>query len=238
MSGIRIAVRRRREYVTISRVIAILSLCMPLAAQSLDEVMSRIDKNAPQFKSMTAEMKSDMHTAIVNDDTIDNGAMRVKREKSETLGRIDFTGTDAKQVSFDGKTVSILYPKIKTVQVYKLGNNKALLDQLLLLGFGSTSAELKSAYDISWKSVENVDGKPADRIELIPKSKDLQSHLKKIDLWIPTGSGVPVQQQFFTSANGDYRLATYTDIKMNPNIPEGSLKLNIPKGFKIEYPTF
>ena len=207
-----------------------------LAAQSLNDALARIDKSAPQFKSMISDMKSDVHTAIVNDDTVDNGTMKLKRDKGVTLALIEFTGADAKGVAFDGKTVSIYYPKIKTEQIYDLGKNRGLLDQFLLLGFGSTSAELKSAYNISWKGSENVNGKPADHLQLLPKSPEALMHLKRVDLWIPQGSGIPVQQQFFTSASGDFRLVTYSNMKVNSSV-EGSLKLNLPKGVHVERPT-
>lgn len=241
MSGIRTSLGARPSSVVrigvVQNVLALLILCSPVTAQSLDDVLARIDRSAPQFKSMSADMKSDMHTAIVNDDTIDNGTIKVKRERADLLARMEFT--DGKQVSFDGKTVSIYYPKIKTEQIYNLGNNKALLDELLLLGFGSTGAELKKGYDVSWKGVETVAGKPADRLQLIPRAKELLSHLKRVDLWFPEGSGIPVQQQFLTSASGDYRLVTYSNIKLNPNIDSGSLKLSgLPKDVHIEKPTF
>jgi len=61
-------------------------------------------------------------------------------------------------------------------------------------------------------------------------------HLKRVDLWIPQGSGIPVQQQFFTSESGDFRLVTYSNMKVNSSV-EGSLKLNLPKGVHVERPT-
>jgi outer membrane lipoprotein-sorting protein len=217
-------------------VLAALVLVAPLGAQSLDAVYARLDKSAPQFRSVSADIRRKIHTAVVNDDSVEAGTIKVKREKSGTRMLIDFTAPDKKTVAFDGATVSIYYPKIKTVQVYNVGDKRSLIDQLILLGFGATSDDLKAAYDATWAGAESVDGKPTSHIALIPKSKDILMRLKKAELWISDANGTPLQQRFMTSASGDFMLVTYTDVKLNIVISDGSLKLTYPKGVQIEHP--
>lgn len=208
-----------------------------LPAQSLSGVLARIDKTAPSFKSMTADIKRMVHTAIVNDDTTESGTIRFKREKAnETRALIEFTGADAKSVAFDGATVSLYYPKIKTVQIYNVGEKRSMIDQFLLLGFGATGTELQAAYEVTWVGTEQIAGKPAGHIQLIPKAKDVLQRLKKAELWIDDLTGAPVQQRFVTSASGDFMLVTYTAMKPNASVSEGSLKLKLPAGAKIERP--
>jgi outer membrane lipoprotein-sorting protein len=207
-----------------------------LLAQSLETAFAKLDKAAPQFKSFSADLKSMTHTAVVNDDSAETGSIKVRRDKNETRMLIDFTGADAKTVAFDGTSVSVYYPKIQTVQVYAVGDKRSLIDQFLLLGFGATSADLQSKYDVTWVGAENIEGQPASHIQLIPKSKEVLQRLKKAELWISDSTGLPVQQRFFTSASGDYRLVTYINPKLNPSISDNSLKLNLPKGVKTEHP--
>ncbi len=213
------------------------ALSVPLAAQSLTAVMTRIDKTAPQFKSMTADIKRTVHTAIVNDETVENGTIKFKREKAgDTRALIAFTGPDAKSVAFDGASVSLYYPKIKTVQIYNVGDKRGLIDQFLLLGFGATSAELQTAYEITWVGMEKIAAKPANHLQLIPRSKEALQRLKKAELWIDADTGTPVQQRFVTSASGDFMLVTYTSMKANAPLSDGSLKLIYPKVVQIERP--
>ena len=139
-------------------------------------------------------------------------------------------------MSFDGATVSLYYPKIKTVQIYDVGDKKNMIDQFLLLGFGATGTELQAAYEVSWVGTEPIAGKPASHIQLIPKSKEVLQRLKKAELWIDDATGAPVQQRFVTSASGDFMLVTYTSMKPNTAVSDGSLKLSYPKGVQIERP--
>jgi outer membrane lipoprotein-sorting protein len=218
------------------RGLALLMLASSLGAQSLDAVYARLDKSAQQFKSVSADLKRDVHTAVVNDDTIETGTIKVKREKSGTRMLIDFTAPDRKTVAFDGATVSVYLPNVKTVQIYNVGDKRGLIDKLLLLGFGATSDELRADYDVTLVGVEPIDGKPTNHIQLIPKAKDVLMRLKKADLWISDATGTPVQQRFVTSASGDFMLVTYGDAKLNTVISDGSLKLTYPKGVHTEHP--
>jgi outer membrane lipoprotein-sorting protein len=152
----------------------------------------------------------------------------------DTRMLIDLTEPDPKTVAFQGRKLEIYYPKIETVQEYDVGKNKNLLDQFLLLGFGSTSKELESAYDIRVAGPETVAGQKTTRLELIPKSSDVQQHLKKVELWIAE-SGYPAQQKFYLPA-GDYSLVTYINLKPNVDMPDSALKLKLPKNVKREYP--
>jgi outer membrane lipoprotein-sorting protein len=218
---------------------AITILADPACAQSLDAVFARLDKSAQQFHAVIGDIKRNVHTAIVNDDSIENGTIKVKRDKNGvTRMLIDFTGADAKSVAFDGATVSVYYPKIKTVQLYNVGDKRSLIDQFLLLGFGVSSAELKAAYEVTWVGAESVDGKSSSHIQLIPKSKDVLMRLKKAELWISDATGMPERQRFVTSASGDFMLVTYTNAKLNPALTDGALKLVYPKGVQIQHPQF
>ena len=226
----------RKRHTSVGVLVALLFV-IPLSAQSLDAVYARLDKSAQQFKSVSANIKRDTHTAVVNDDAIETGAIRVKRDKNGTRMLIDFTTPDKKTIAFDGDTGSVYYPKIRTVQIYTVGEKRNLVDQILLLGFGATSDELKAAYDVAWVGTDTIDGKPASHIQLIPKSKDVLTRIKKAELWVADANGTPLQQRFVTSTSGDFMLVTYTDIKLNPQLTDGSLKLTYPKDAKIEHPT-
>lgn len=216
------------------------SIALPVAAQSpaaLNDAFAIMDKTALQFKGVTAGIRRDVHTAVINDDAMDMGSIKVKREKShDTRMLIEFTGPDAKIVSLDGTNVSVYYPKIKTVQIYDVGSKRSLVDKFLLLGFGATSADLKDAYDVTLLGSEKIADQNSWHLQLIPKSQDELKNLKKAELWIDQSNGLPAQQRFVTSSSGDFTLVTYTNMKLNPALSDSSLKLNIPKGVTVEHP--
>ena len=195
-----------------------------------------MDKTAREFKAVEADLHRDVYTAAIDEHERDMGTIRVKREKDNVLMLINFTGPDAKSVSLDGKELSVYYPKIKTVQKYDISNHRNEVEQFLLLGFGATSAELQMSYDVTFIGMEQVSGMNTWHLQLVPKSKEVLQHLKKAELWIGEMNGLPMQQKFFMSGNGDYELVTYSNMKFNPSFTEGDMKLKTPKGVTIQHP--
>ena len=213
----------------------LIACSLAAAAEIPAALAARMDQTALVFKSFSADLKQTDHTAIVNDDANLSGTFRMRRLKpGDARVLIDYQGADARTIGFEGDKVQIFYPKIKTVQIYQVGNRRSLVDQFLLLGFGATIAELKAAYDISYLGPETIAGTATSHLKLIPKSADVLKILKVAELWMNDATGQPVQQKFSTSTSGDYKLVTYLDAKQNPALSDKELRLNLPKGAVVQ----
>jgi outer membrane lipoprotein-sorting protein len=63
----------------------------------------------------------------------------------------------------------------------------------------------------------------------------LRNNIARIWLWIDPARGISVQQQFF-QPDGDYRLAKYSNIKINQKLPDDVFKLKTTKKTKFVSP--
>jgi outer membrane lipoprotein-sorting protein len=204
-------------------------------AEDLDAVLARIDRAGAAFRGMSARVNRLSHTAVINEDNADSGTMLLKRTKPRDMRMlVDLTQPDPKTVAFQGRKVDVYYPKIQTVQEFDVGKSRELLDQFFLIGFGTSRADLERAYHIRLLGPDTVEGQKTERLELVAKSKEVLQHLTKFELWI-SEEGYPVQQKFYLPG-GDYMLVTYSDMKINPDLPDSALKLHLPRGVKWEYP--
>lgn len=210
-------------------------LGFPATTESLENVLERMDRAASSFKALSADVKSAQHTAVINEDSVDIGRMLLKRSKRDMRMLVELTQPDLKAIAIQGHKVEIYYPKRKAVEEYDIGERRELLDQFLLIGFGTSGKELSSAYSISVLGADTVAGQAAAHLELAPKSPEVLKNLKKLELWIPESEGYPIQQKFYLAA-GDYKLVTYTNVKVNPPLTDGDLKLKAPKDVKREFP--
>jgi outer membrane lipoprotein-sorting protein len=198
----------------------------------LATAFARLDKAAPSFKGLTADMKRMHHTALVNADDVDEGTITVKKYKPGDIRiLVNFAKPEPKMVSIGNGKVLQYTPKTKEAQELDIRKHRDLVNEVMLLGFGSSSEELKNSYTIQPGGSETINGTPTIRIELVPKSEEVRHNIKKADLWIPE-SGIPVQQKFYESG-GDYQLATYSNAAMTSNIPDSAVKLDLPKGVKV-----
>jgi len=201
------------------------------ADPALDAALARIDQASAGFKGLTANIRKVAHTDVVDKDDIDSGTIVVKRFKAHDIRiRIDLKDPRQQTVTIgEGKAI-VFSPLTNEAQEFNLGKDRSMVDQFMLLGFGSTSAELKSAFDVTFGGPDTVNGEQAIRLVLAPKDKELLIHIKRCELWI-SDKGITVQQKFYTGGK-DYLLSTYSRMMLNPAIADSAVKLDLPRGVK------
>ena len=200
------------------------------AAQSLPEILARMDKEAPNFHAISADIDMKTYTEVLRDTTDEKGTLKMQRlGPNDVRAIIDFSrGSDARVIGFLEKVVVIYYPNLKQYQEYPVGRNSDVLNQFLLLGFGSSGRELAQRYDITDEGQEKVAGQDTTKLLLIPKDSKVLERLAKAEIWIPAAAAYPVQQQFYEPSK-NYRLVQYTNTILNPPI-KGRLELQMPRG--------
>ncbi|MGB7759327.1 MAG: outer membrane lipoprotein carrier protein LolA [Bryobacteraceae bacterium] len=199
-------------------------------ADQLQATLDRMDRAAAGFKGLSADLTQVSHTDVINVDEKSSGSMAVRCPKPHELrARVDILEPkpDAKKVLLTPHRVEMYYPKNNTVQIIDLDRkSSSLVHQFMLLGFGSTSAEIRNSYKVELGGPETVAGQKTVRLVLTPRSADVLAQLTKVELWISDTLGIAVQQKLYEPGD-DYILATYTNVKLNPGTPE--LKWDIPK---------
>jgi outer membrane lipoprotein-sorting protein len=202
---------------------------------SLDQTLASMDRAAGAFRGMSASLAQTTFTAIINDTSQERGTIQMQRSRGRDLEmRVEFGEPDVRTIVFSGKTAEIYYPKIQTVQVYDLGKHRRLIDQFLLLGFGTAGQDLGKSYSLKVNGEEQVGDAATTQLELTPKSEAMLEHVTKIELWI-SAEGHPLRQKFY-KPSGDYTLVEYSDLKINPPFAKDALRLKPPPGVKREFP--
>ena len=205
------------------------SFCL-LRADTAEAVLARMDKAAPSFKAMSSNVRMVTHTAVLNDNTVETGTFEMQKGKGKEVRAImNLSENGGREIGFFGKTVRIYYPNLNTYQDYSMGKNN-LLNQYLLLGFGSSGKDLSRGYTITADGTESINGRPATKLMLIPKDQAELEHLTKVEVWIPNDAANPVQQEFY-EPSGNSRKVIYSDIEINPSI-KGVLEMKLPPGAK------
>jgi outer membrane lipoprotein-sorting protein len=193
---------------------------------NLDEVLKQIDREQSQFQSLTASIERTKVTVVVNDRSTESGQIEIRRDGRM---RIDLTSPDQKTILRDGDHLYVYTPKIRRVEEYDLGKHRDLVDQLLLLGFGTSGDILKRSYLITLQGEETLSGQKVVRLELTPRSDDVRKQISKIDLWVNEGSWLPAQQQFYETGSGDYSIIQYLNVARNVSIPDARFRPAWPK---------
>lgn len=207
-------------------------------ADSLDAVLQRMDQAAPKFRSLTAKVHHVDYTDVLSDKAEEDGTFNMmKHAKTGVVLLGKFTGKDERTVRIAGNQIEVYYPKANEVDQFDTRKFTKSADQLLLVGFGTTKAELQKNYDISLGGNETVGTTKATRIDLNPKSSEAKKLFNVIQLWIPDGGANPIQEKVLSGKqNKDYKLFLFSDEQIrtsaDPALPESDFKLNLPAGVK------
>lgn len=200
------------------------------AAETLDQVLNHMDAAAKDFKSYSADLTRKDYDSLVDATDVYTGSIRLKHVKNGVVGIMDFTqGPDHFTIALEGNTVEKYLPKANQVQIYNVKEFAHTIDEVILIGFVVTRADMERDYSIKLAGAASIQGKATSHLILTPKSEETLKYIKTIELWIPEGSGNPIQQKA-SEPSGDYKLGTYSNLKVNPNLPDSAFQLVLPKG--------
>ena len=207
----------------------------PAQNEELAQVLARMDKAAKAFQGMTVNVHKVSYTAIIKDESVESGVVKMKHARVHEIDALwQVAGDEPKTYEFRNRKVSVYLPKINTVQIYDLGKHGEQLDQFILLGFGTPVADLEKSYTIRLLDQNPLGGAPVAHLELMPTSAEVTNYVKRIELWISTDSGYPVQEKLH-QGSGNYLLFTYSGLKLSPVPTDKELELKLPPGVQKEY---
>jgi outer membrane lipoprotein-sorting protein len=199
----------------------------PQGNWTLDNVLKQLDTQAADFQSLTADLERTKVTVVVNDKSTESGKIFVRRDGKM---RIELTQPDPQTILRDGDIFYIYNPKIHRVEEYNLGKRKSVVDQFLLLGFGTSGTSMKDSYAITLQGEVMLDNRKVILLELSPKTDEVKRQLSKIQLWLDESTWLPAQQQFYETGSGDYLIVRYKNVARNVRIPDSQFRPHWPHG--------
>jgi outer membrane lipoprotein-sorting protein len=190
----------------------------------LESVLTQMDAAAKNFRTTEANVVWEQYQKVIDETETEKGKIYFRREGAEVQTAVDFAEPEKKYVVYSGGKVQVYQPKIDQVNEYSPGKNRSDVESFLVLGFGGSGHDLLKSYEVMFQGKDNASGLAAEKLELIPKSEHVRTNIARIILWIDPARGISVQQQVF-EPSGDYRLAKYSDIRINQKLPDGAFKL-------------
>lgn len=219
-------------------VVTLALLAGSAAAQSpakLESVLDAMDAAAANFRATEADFVWTQYTKVVDESEDQSGKVYFRRSNNQIQMAADILQPHAKVVVYADGQVRMYQPSIDQLTIYNAGKNKAEMESFLVLGFGGRGHDLLKSYDVKYLGGEAAGGVSAEKIELIPKSAKVRANFNRIVLWIDPARGISVQQQLFTPA-GDYRLAKYSNIRINQKISDDVFKIKTTGKTKVVTP--
>lgn len=221
----------QKKWINAVCAVALVILTAALNAKSTqpwtsESVLTMMDRSAKDFHTLTADVQHIKYTDVVKDTSTETGQMWVRRDEKMC---IEILKPDPRTILRTGDSLYVFNPKINRVEEYDLGKNRSMVDQYVLLGFGTRSEAIKKNYLVAVSGEQELDGRRTVVIELTPISPQMRDQITKIQMWIDEASWLPIQQKFFEAGSGDYFIFKYSDVRKNLKIVDSRFKPNWPK---------
>jgi len=206
-------------------------------ADDLPKVLAKLDSSSTQFRSAQADISWDnVQTEPLPDTDSQAGTVLFERKAGQLSMALHLKTDNGKPVLKDmvysGGLFKLYEPRIKQMQVFKAGSNRAEYDTFLTLGFGGSGKDLQRTWDVSYSGAEAVDGQQAWKLTLAPKEESVRKTFPKVVLWVDMSRGIALKQQSF-DPSGNYRVVTYRNIRLNESVPGNAFELKPPAGTNI-----
>ena len=172
---------------------------------TLDGVLRQLDRADKNFHSLSADVERTKVTVVVNDKSVETGSILVRGDKM----LLEMKAPDARTILRTGDTLYIYTPGLKRVEEYNLAQHRSLVDQYLLLGFGTSGKDLQKAYLVTLLGERTLDGKKTAELELTPKSQEARNQISKIQIWLDESTWLPVQQQFHSPRSENFQMGRH-----------------------------
>ncbi len=201
----------------------------------LEAALTQMDKSAASFRSAEADFVWDQFQAIVQEHDLQKGKVFFVRHEKDTHMAAQINEPDKKQVVFTEGKIRFYQPKIDQVTEYEAGANKEEVESFMVLGFGGRGHDLLKSFDVKHGGEETIDGVKTVKLELTPKADKVKKMFSRFILWIDPARDVSLKQQAF-EPSGDFRTATYSNIRLNEKVPEDTFKLKTTSKTKVVRP--
>ena len=201
------------------------------AAGDIKTTLAKLDAAAARFHSTNADFEfNSVQTEPVPDTEVQKGTVYYSREGSVFqmglhINSVDGMVAERIIVCCEGGAIQLYDAKLN--QVTRL-NKLSQYESYFMMGFGASGKELAQKWEITDDGSETIDGTKTEKLELVAKDPAVRRNIAKVTLWMDLDTGVSLKQRFDEDSS-HYRIATYTNIKMNGTQPKDAFTFKTNK---------
>jgi len=201
---------------------------------SIDEAMwrrlKRLDERAAEIHSFTAAFRQEKHPTFLEEPIASRGRIRLKGDRM----RWDTKGEQPTRMLVTPTRLRIYYPKQELLEIYPADER-----------FGGVVAspvprlrDLLSSFRMRAAPVPSGEGEEGDgektygaslRLRLVPREEKAREHIQRVVVYLDETRGCAKGVRI-TDADGERTEIAFSEIRINPEVPDESLTLEVPEG--------
>jgi len=183
-------------------------------ADLFDEIYKKGQPLDATIKTIRAKFTETTTSSLLKEPLVAEGTLLAVRPSDILL---TYTKPERKLLRIDAKTLLFIWPDKKLRQTSDIHESQARVQKYFV---DKSPDELRRHFAIT-AAVDPA--KPGTwRIDMVPKRKQIQQGVSRIQLWISEKSSM-LSTMVLTFASGDTKTMTFTDVEVNPPITVADL---------------
>jgi len=180
-----------------------------------DELFAQGQAKNGNLKTLTASFVETTTSTLLTKPLVSSGTLAVERPSRIVMR---YAKPDDRVVLIDGDTLTMFWPSKNVRQSKDIGAAQKRIQKYFV---DSNPNELRSHFTITAR--EATDRPGTYDVEMIPKRKQIQEGLSKLELWVDRSTQLMTAMRM-TFPNGDTKLLTFADVKANVPIDPALFK--------------
>jgi outer membrane lipoprotein-sorting protein len=220
-------------------ILSILACFFNLDAQGkvdpeLQRIFGQMNDAGKSIRSYAAKFSKTNYTAVIKQfDTPATGDFFFKRaQDGSALLKMDQTSPGKSILTVMNGVATQYQPGIKQALIVNLGKHRDKIEYLII-GNSESPEKLQQTFNVSYQGSETINGKPCSVLLLKPKNPNEASYISSITLWLSKSNGMQLRNKL-QEPSGDYILFSFSDEKLNVNIPNSKFDQKLPSGTDIQ----
>ena len=221
---------QKQAFIAVTIALFFAPVCPTLAAQDLKTVLAKLDAAAADFHSSSADFQYDVVvTDPVPDTDVQKGSVYYLRKGNGFQSGVHINQVNGKPVPktivFAGGVLKV-YDKLNDqLTTFKKAGQ---YESYLALGFVASGKDLLEKFSVKYLGSETISGVNTDKLELVAKDPDVLKYFPRITIWIDPSRAVSLKQ-VFDQGQGQSRICTYSNIKLNQPLPADAFTFETDK---------
>ena len=191
--------------------IALVTTAKAGAPDLFDEIYKRGQPLEKSLKTIRAHFVETTTSSLLTKPLVAEGEV-VAIRPSDIL--LTYTKPERKLLRIDATTLLFVWPDRHLRESKDIRESQARVQKYFV---DKSPDDLRRVFTITTTEEQTRPGGPAWRIELIPKRKQIQQGVTRIELWLDQATSM-LSTMTMTFAGGDTKTMTFTHVEVNPPI--------------------
>ena len=195
-------------------------------AEELNKILDRFEEAQQSVQTLKADFTIEKESLLLNEPLLAKGQFYY-RNPEQMLWDYDQPYPSKLLIVWD-KMLSYC-PHLEKAEEVDIGGYKERV--MKYVGLGQSASKIRRDFKVE---LQKEDDGGAYVLKLLPKKKQLASHINRVLIWVDRSHYLPVRVAYYRP-DSTYTIFSMTSVEINATLPPDIFEIHFPEGVEIDH---